>query len=355
MSMKFFRITTMTMCCEITYSLDVESLSKIVPLKIIRDEDGNQLKIDTTEKKDKIGFYGANNVIISCGYENKYKGVRRGKKQLHKVIGIDLQIGNKNINMKISSKNFQLTGASSKDNGIAAFEKICSLANRLQSKINYFRKFSERKLSTLRNIILFNYTFKETGDLDSCFEKYIVPICNKKELEKSITEKEKLKIIENYNTRYSDVIDYFEIYTSSPEEDVHSIGEILRVFFSGTRIVEGERSLGCKGVRIINLLAMNKIECSRKIPILHVISALANKFPMMNRGVEEAGRFHIKSPFVPSNGTEKNKTLFHKFNFFATGTIRQHSPSDEKEAYQVQSEIMEIVREVLNEWKIEIY
>lgn len=347
--MKGFKPTTITMCCELTSSVDIESLSKIIPVKILYDATGEKIEVNTLSKVDnKIKFYGTNGIIISCCYEDTFKGVRKGGKQLHKVVGLDLQINNKNINIKISSKKLQLTGAASKDGGANAFEKMCAVINQLQTKINSFKKYKKENLNIIKNIILFNYSFSKTKDFDTHFDKLILPILENENHHLSREEKE--GIIDKYNTKYLDHIEYFKTYSLSPEEDEHSLSEILRIFLGGTKIVESEkRSLSLKGIRVINLLAMNKIEAEDKIPILHVIDAFSEKFPMMNRGVEEANRFHLKVPF-----TSGGKTFFHKFNFFATGTIRQHSPIDEKEARQIHSEIVEIIGKVLKKWDINV-
>lgn len=69
----------------------------------------------------KIPYFGIDNIIISVRYQLKSRGVRLGGKQLPNTVSVDLQYSNKNIHLKISRKNIQLTGALNEKMGYNAF------------------------------------------------------------------------------------------------------------------------------------------------------------------------------------------------------------------------------------------
>ena len=58
---------------------------------------------------------------------------------MNNVVSIDLQTGNKNVNIKLARSRVQLTGANSDKMGENAFNVLCLHLNMIQNHINYVR------------------------------------------------------------------------------------------------------------------------------------------------------------------------------------------------------------------------
>jgi 2C-methyl-D-erythritol 2,4-cyclodiphosphate synthase len=104
--------STITMTATLTSSINIKSVFEILPIVHPRNPDGTKF-MHPKNTREKIPYFGVENIIVCVKYINKIRGIRQNKKHMNNVISVDLQVYNKNINLKLAKNNLQLTGATS--------------------------------------------------------------------------------------------------------------------------------------------------------------------------------------------------------------------------------------------------
>lgn len=328
--------STITMCSLLTTQINADVLSKILPVKIIYNEDGEQIiKKPIGKKKPKIGFYDLEGVIITVRYGDISRGMRQGGKQLQNVIGIDLQIGNKNVNLKLSKKTLQLTGAKSQEMGELAFTYICDIVNGVQSRINTLNKMTQKNLDKCLSVVINEYIDNTNEDVTLLEKEEVYSIF----FSKFSSDEEKDKFIEKTTKKYLQTVNYLRDFL---HEDINNFLRFVRCIRQRPNIIPSGEKVSFNNVNIVNLLVMSKIECEKTIPTLKLIAALSGEYSLKKR-TNQGSRFEI---FVQS---KSKPTKHHKLTIHSKGSIRQNSQTSIEEAYDVYFEVVTKIEKILRD------
>lgn len=147
--------STITMIGSLNIPIDIQLAFELLSVLYPKNPDGSKY-IHPENTRNKIPFFGVNNAIVCAKYKGKIRGIRENKGQMNNVVSIDLQISNKNVNIKLAKTKVQITGANSEVMGNKAFEVLCNHLNMVQSHLDHIRCLTENvRLNTL-NFILEN-------------------------------------------------------------------------------------------------------------------------------------------------------------------------------------------------------
>jgi hypothetical protein len=136
MSLNAFKVSTMVMVASLTGNVDIATAYQVLPLTCPKSITGQAISI-VSGAREKVPYYGTPNIIVGLRYNGKSRGIRTGGGQLSNVVSIDLQCQEKNIHLKLSNNNVQLTGALSEEMGCNAFGILCQHLNMAQSHIQH--------------------------------------------------------------------------------------------------------------------------------------------------------------------------------------------------------------------------
>ena len=137
--------STITMVSRISTVVNIELAYHFLSVMHPRNTDGSRF-IHPKSTRDKIPFFGVNGAIVCLKYKGKIRGIRQNESQMNNVVSVDLQIHNKNVNIKLAKTNLQLTGASSEQMGNDAFSYICGHINMVQTHLNYAKSLNKETL-----------------------------------------------------------------------------------------------------------------------------------------------------------------------------------------------------------------
>ena len=126
----------MVMVASLTGNVDIAAAYQVLPLTCPKSITGQAISI-VSGAREKVPYYGTPNIIVGLRYSGQSRGIRTGGGQLSNVVSIDLQCQEKNIHLKLSNNNVQLTGALSEEMGCNAFEILCQHLNMAQSHIQH--------------------------------------------------------------------------------------------------------------------------------------------------------------------------------------------------------------------------
>lgn len=312
--------TTITMKCKLSTTLSMMETYDFIPVMTLHDEDGNvyyQDKDVVAGGRIKVPFYGTNGVIVSSRYNDKSRGVRKGGGQLHNVVAIDLQLHNKNYNLKISRNNIQLTGAPSEEYGIEAFRFTCEILMSVREMMEEVKLLSEEEREEILSHALANhYSLNlKLNDLSPKLEKY-----------------------------YNFITDYIDDNTSEQFEE--KIRRMYRFPQISSEIVEPY------AFTVVNAVFMHRFTYSR-VPVIKLLVKLSEYYQSLKKENPHSIKVFQQNQFskqlivtVPCTSVE-NK--IHKFIVYGTGTVRQNSPTNYDESIHVYTEVGKVIERFMLE------
>lgn len=132
-------VNNVVLTAEILGRIDLKTLACLVPIVPVRYPDGNPVVI---QGKVKVPYFGMPNVLISARSKDASRGIRTGGVMAN-MVSIDLQCMEKNVNFKVSSKNLQVTGATSSEMGTYAFRVLVEHIKMFRDNLEHLRSLSE--------------------------------------------------------------------------------------------------------------------------------------------------------------------------------------------------------------------
>lgn len=139
------KASTITMTTGLTVPINIELAFELFNIIHPRNDNGTRF-IHPRNTRDKIPFFGVPNAIVCLKYKGKIRGIRQNEGQMNNVVSIDLQIENKNINLKLAKTKLQLTGANSEEQGREAFEVLCAHLNMIQGHLNHIKELHKSQV-----------------------------------------------------------------------------------------------------------------------------------------------------------------------------------------------------------------
>lgn len=152
--------STITMTASLTTDVNIQLAFELLPVVYLKNKDGSRF-IHPKNTREKIPYFGLDGAIICVKYKGKIRGIRQNEGQMNNVVSIDLQTGNKNVNIKLARSRVQLTGANSDRMGENAFKVLCLHLNMIQQHINYIRSVSPDVRDRTIQWVLDNYDVED--------------------------------------------------------------------------------------------------------------------------------------------------------------------------------------------------
>lgn len=135
-------VSTITMTASLQANVNIQLAYELISVLYPKNADGTRF-IHPKNTRNKIPYFGVENAIVCVKYKGKIRGIRQNEGQMNNVVSIDLQTGNKNVNIKLAKNKVQLTGANSDEMGKRSFEILCNHLNMIQVNLNHIRHLSE--------------------------------------------------------------------------------------------------------------------------------------------------------------------------------------------------------------------
>lgn len=304
-----------TMVCDLGAKINPRRTFEFLPISVLRSaEDGKPIvffaKKDGKKVRLQVRYYNYDSIIISCREGNSSRGLRQGGDQLQHVVGIDLQLHGKNYNCKISTEKLQLTGALNAHNGTKVFEFVCKYLMDTQAYLNTIKELG-------RDIIprVLNYFYDdEECDLPNDILAYFNMIRDRRDYTHDDMDRTELtrKEFEGVLNRMFDNPCIIEAGIPQPQ-DIKAPNS----FFT--------HSLGRKDIPLVKLFNH-----------------------LMKAGFRNVYFNNTMSASVCLTIPRKDVDALHRFVFFSSGTVRQHSPSFYEEAYEMYAAVFEEVDKFLD-------
>jgi hypothetical protein len=141
-----------------TGTLNLYEASECLPLFVVDNKPSKK------GKKITIPYYGTEEVIVSIRYKKKSRGLREMSKQSDNFVSLDLQIGARNVHIKLSKTNALVMGVTSVEQAIEAVDCVLDMITMTDENLSYLRdslavdyerchKFVEKMLLTDENVL----------------------------------------------------------------------------------------------------------------------------------------------------------------------------------------------------------
>ncbi len=348
MGSKMDEASTITMTASLTSSINIKVAFDILPVIYPRNPDGSKFA-HPKNTRNKIPYFGVENAIVCVKYKGKIRGIRQNEGQMNNVVSVDLQTGNKNINLKLAKTRVQLTGATSDSMGTNSFEILCSHLNMIQYQLNYIRAISDKvRQATIYwvsdatipkedgKIPRLNYEFiteqAEKGIIDSRFATFLWQFSDEFENYKDFNNKLKsvLEIIYS-NEQVILETDTVGVVDCKISNSVYNYNIGLDV-----SLIELTKFLHKKGFNV-QFHNWNSTHLKVSIPILDSKEESDNDFD------EEDESETIRTG---SSSSSANKIKAHRFSVHrGGGSIKQTSPSDSASAAAARRTLLSAISE----------
>ena len=317
----------------------------LLPIQTI-EEDTNPSAI---KKKLKIPYYGIEDILVSVRYKKNARGLRSSSGQPDNFVSIDLQIGKRNVHIKLSSENAVVMGVTSIEAATEAVECLLDTIYMTDQNMAYLRKC-------------------DSDTIDRAYE-YIVGLCKEGEIGLGLPDSDVFKQdLDIYNNKNKDKIDerianilLVRAYEMSKIENLTNI--FAKFTYSkpidnnGVIITTTEV---CNSAYNYKLLFVNEI--GEKVNGVFVLKNLACAILALNNPNITSSSHSWASKYcnivVSTYGVKNGKLLMkdnsgkrkqhvHRLNVSEKGSIRLWCCSRQPEAYLLHLLIYNIIKNIL--------
>jgi hypothetical protein len=316
----------MTTC--LNTSVDIGLAYELFSVLYPRNGDGTRF-MHPKNIRNKIPYFGVPNSIICVKYKGKIRGIRQNEGQMNNVISIDLQVCDKNINLKLAKTKIQLTGATSHEMGAHAFHVLCAHVNMIQANLDYIRSLSEDVCNdTITWVMDYVYNrFTETGTL---------PYVDISMIDGSVLDSR----LASFVWQYTEDFDTFEAYQTK----IQSVIDILNDH--ELNILEDNQVLEPININISN--SVYNFTLGKDVSLIQLSSHLMKKgfrceFHNWNANLkvsipiesDEMDDDDTASGTLHTNSTGNSaKVKAHRFSIHKNFSIKQTSPSCYEQAME---------------------
>jgi hypothetical protein len=334
--------STITLTAILTANVDIQLAYELLPVIHPKNPDGSRF-IHPINTRNKIPYFGVENAVVCVKYKGKIRGIRQNKGQMNNVASIDLQTGNKNVNIKLAKTRVQLTGANSEGMGEKSFKIICSHINLIQSHLHHIRCLSEElRQKTIAWVIQRSFVEKNENEydlkhidmndiqneseIDTIFATFLWNFCD--DFDEAPEYSEKLsRIIEIcYNTELNICDGYVDITDCNVSNSVYNYNIGKEVSLIGLT-----RHLSAKGFSV-SFHNWNSTQLKVSMPIFNDEISENDS----DEGTDSTGRT------IATSGTNgSNKIKAHRFTVHRKLSIKQTSPTCNAQAMEAKNLFLE--------------
>jgi hypothetical protein len=344
--------STITMTATLTSSINIKSVFEILPIVHPRNPDGTKF-MHPKNTREKIPYFGVENIIVCVKYINKIRGIRQNKKHMNNVISVDLQVYNKNINLKLAKNNLQLTGATSDVMGRNSFLVLCSHLNMVQRNLDYIRSLSDDKKKYTVNWVLEKTT--PVKIIKNGVEKLIIP---KFDYENVTKEAESNPLVDSHFASFLwQFSDEFESYKDFNDKIV----KVLEICFGEEDIILEDKEVSIDNWKISNSVYNYTFNEGNELSLIGLSQYLYKKGFSIQFHNWNSRHLKVSIPVgedaesVESESTSESKTTkssssnkikIHRFSIHRGGcSIKQTSPSDSGSAFEARKILLDAISE----------
>jgi hypothetical protein len=294
-------------------SIDTNVLTHFLFIDHKFDKDNKRIKLISGSRKN-IDYYGPEGAVIfiANGSKKTKRGIRSGA--MNNMISSDIQLGGKNIHVKISQRTLTSVGTPNIKSAGKVIDKYIEHMTNLQKILIYSNSLSvEEKEKNIEWLLNKLKDFPE-GTREQDLEELKIP--------NDMNEKFIRFILKYYND-YDD-LKYYEIH--------------IRKLLNHILLKNNDLDIKCTSINVYNSVYHNNVVKTDnfKMP-LHKLSLylLKKGFETSWHNVFNDGLnicFDIENKKEGLN--KENKFYKHRFTIYTTSEIRQSSPSFREESYK---------------------
>jgi hypothetical protein len=338
------KASTITMTASLSWSINIAIAFEILPILVPYNPDGTKF-IHPENTRNKIPYFGVENAIVCVKYKGKIRGIRQNVGQMNNVVSVDLQVYNKNVNLKLARNKVQLTGATSEDMGRSSFEVLCSHINMIQSHIDHIRELSY----DVKNYTMQWVLNKVNANNDNSITK--IP---HEEIQIQAENNEFLDLkFASFLYQFSNECDTFMEY-------YYKFNKIVEICSSKENVILEDTSVYISNCKISNSVYNYSLELEEKdISLLGLSKFLYQKgfsvdyHPLISTHLKIVIPLEISTekeePFEDCSSSS-NKIKAHRFSIHRGGvSIKQTSPSNSKIASQAREKLLKAIYEYKQE------
>lgn len=326
--------STVTVAGYLNTTIDIVNVSRYLPVNHIFDKDtGERVKLQSGSRQ-RISYFGIEGVFISICYKKVKRGMRTGA--MNNMVSLDIQWGEKNIHLKLSSSSITSVGTKTIEDGQSVFDVVIDHIVQLQEMILFLKKVAldEDKMDRYIDWFIDNTYDEEIGLVrESQFLQ---------NLEESNVSDEMEKVVRCFG-KYINDFDYDE-----QRELIQKIREMLDI----NRIYSGdpETGLECQNVTIYNsvyhITPIKMKDKGFRMP-LHQLAPFLAQIGLrveFHNWSSEGVTVCIDAEEEKKGADHSNKEYKHRFIIHETSKVRQCSPTLKREAYKNYVGLMKLIQ-----------
>lgn len=328
-----YKPSTITMAGYFNTTVGVRKIVDFIPINHVF-EGNKRIKVKPGSRKS-IGYLGIEEVFISACYGNIKRGMRTGA--MNNMASLDIQIGGKNIHLKLSSRSITSVGTRDLETGERVFGAMIDNINELQNMIRFLENVDKGNMQKYIEWFSKNTLSKKGLIRESRFLK---------RLDKNLKEEE-----DGGGREMRKVVKCFGKYINDFDSDQHSdLMEKINQLLEAGKIYGGDK-LECRDVTIYNSVYYHtpfkklkkdkdfSIALHQLAPFLASVGLTVEYHNWNSEGVNVC-----VDALEPKIGScHGHKEYKHRFIIHETGRIRQCSPTRKEEAYRNYLGIMKLL------------
>jgi hypothetical protein len=320
-------------------NINLANAFNLLPLQCIEES-------PSTKKKIKIPYYSVEDVIVSIRYKKGARGLREVPKQPDNFVSIDLQIGGRNVHIKLSSENAVVMGVTSLEKGVEAVECLLDTIYMTDQNLAYLRKVDidevTRAYEYIENLSVEKEDSLGLPEADIFCDNLIDYNKTNPKIDEKIAT---ILLARAYEfSTISDFSDAIVKFTQSKPIDEDNV-----------EIVSAEVSNSAYNYKFYFF----SVEKKEKVVGYFILKNLASAILSLNNPNITASHHNWHAKYVnvvistfgiknnQLNMKNNKKQHIHRFNISETGSIRQWSPSIKEEAYLVHLLLTQIIGQII--------
>lgn len=303
------------------------------------DDDGKKIKIWAKSRR-RIPYYGTPDIIVTARYGGQVRGVRSGGGQMSSMVSIDLQTCEKNLNLKLSKRKIQLTGAKNEEMGIHTFNLLCSHLQMAQENLSYVQSLPKgvqvRTIEWFLDFVKGEEVIEYPDDEECLSDWSIRPF-----------------VTDEFDTPKG--VDHrMVMFLWTYAMDCEVVGE-LPALFDSLLSIDKICSVPCSVVSYFVSNAVYNYSFGRPVPLVDYAFFLqregfhATLHNWSSSSVKICSGINAMVPSLDEDGDPKEpdpptskKIKLHRFTVSAVGTVKQTSPTFYAEAKEKHDQIVSI-------------
>ena len=300
--------------------IDINILSSFLFVDHKFDKENNRIKL-ISGSRQSIEYFGPEGAIVSVGYKNIRRGMRTGA--MNNMVSVDMQMGGKNIHIKLSSTSITSVGTSNIEAGKKVVNKIIEHITELQKFLDFSNSLSQEEKE--KNI---QWLLNELKDFeeDTRFKDLM----------------EELKISEEMNHNFiMFLLKYYDDYDSFEDFSNH-------INTTKKHLILSEEKVNCDKYDIFNsVYHIQPIKNSNfRMPLHKLAPFLAGMgvSTSFHNAISEGVNVCFDTEEEKEGINHEDKFYKHRFTIHITSKIRQSSPTSKEEAYKYYKGMMNLLK-----------